>query len=240
MSPVNFIVILVVTFIVSTLTLLTGFGVGTVLTPVFALFYDAKTAVLLVSIVHLSNNLLKLGLFRRHINKEIFLKFGLISLVGAAAGSLLQHQLAGDSVRSALAVFLVLAGGVEFIPRTAKFKIPRSLDFLGGFFSGFLGGLIGNQGAIRSAYLLNYDLSKESFIATATAIAVVIDLTRIPVYLYNQMEHVEAAALPLLVVTLVAFGGTLYGKSLLRKISLERFRTIVAGFLIVMGVVLFF
>jgi uncharacterized membrane protein YfcA len=240
MTDLHFLIVLIVTFFTSTLTLLTGFGVGTALTPAFAFFYDTKTAVLLVSIVHLTNNLLKLGLFRTHINKEIFIKFGIVSLIGAAAGSFLQNAIAGEYVRYALAGFLLLAGGVEFVPSASKFKIPHSFDIAGGFFSGFLGGVIGNQGAIRSAYLLNYSLSKESFIATATAIAIVIDLTRIPVYLYNQFNQVEAAATPLLIVIAVAFAGTLFGKSLLKRISLERFRMVVAGFLFLMGIALLF
>ncbi|MCI0707510.1 MAG: sulfite exporter TauE/SafE family protein [Ignavibacteriae bacterium] len=239
MTDLHFLIVLIVTFFTSTLTLLTGFGVGTVLTPAFAFFYDAKTAVFLVSIVHLANNLLKFGLFRRHIDKKIFIKFGIVSFIGAAVGSSFQNALAGEYVRYALAGFFLLAGGVEFMPSASKFRIPHSFDIVGGFFSGFLGGIIGNQGAIRSAYLLNYSLSKESFIATATAIAIVIDLTRIPVYLYNQLERVEAAAAPLLIVIAVAFAGTLFGKSLLKKISLERFRMVVAGFLVLMGVALF-
>ncbi|HEY5615369.1 MAG TPA: sulfite exporter TauE/SafE family protein, partial [Bacteroidota bacterium] len=238
MSDLHSLIILIVTFLTSTLTLLTGFGVGTVLTPAFAFFYDAKTAVFLVSIVHLANNLLKLGLFRAHINKEIFIKFGAVSLIGAAAGSFLQNAIAGEYVRYVLAAFLVLAGGAEFVPGASKFKLPHSFDIAGGFFSGFLGGMIGNQGAIRSAYLLNYNLTKESFIATATAIAIVIDLTRIPVYLYNRADQLESAVTPLLVVIVVAFAGTLFGKRLLKNISLERFRMVVAGFLVVMGAAL--
>lgn len=183
MTDFGFLLLLLLTLIVSALTLLTGFGVGTVLTPTFAFFYDARTAVFLVAIVHLANNLLKFGLFRQHVNKEILFKFGFTSLAGAVGGSLLQGSLEGFSVRYALAGFLVAAGLLEFLPAASTFRIPRSFDVLGGFFSGFLGGMIGNQGAIRSAYLLNYDLTKESFIATATAIAIVIDLTRIPVYL---------------------------------------------------------
>lgn len=240
MTELTFILVLIITFIMSALTLLTGFGVGTILTPTFAFVYDAKTAVFLVSIVHLANNLLKFGLFRAHINKQIFIKFGIVSFVGAAAGSSLQSALAGDYVRYALAVFLILAGAAEFIPGASKFKIPRAFDFVGGLFSGFLGGLIGNQGAIRSAYLLNYGLSKEAFIATATSIAIVIDLTRIPVYLYSQVHQLEAAALPLLAVIAVAFAGTFFGKNLLKRISLERFRMTVAVFLIVVGTALFF
>ena len=239
MTDLNSLIVLIVTFITSALTLLTGFGVGTVLTPTFAFFYDTKTAVFLVSIVHLANNLLKVGLFRAHINKEILIKFGAVSLVGAIVGSFLQNAVPGEYVRSALAVFLILAGGAEFIPSASKIKIPRSFDFIGGFFSGFLGGMIGNQGAIRSAYLLNYELSKEAFIATATAIAIVIDLTRIPVYLYSRMDKLESTAGPLLVVIVIAFAGTFVGKALLKKISLERFRMIVAAFLVLMGAALF-
>ena len=82
--------ILVITFVISTITLLTGFGVGSVLTPTFTLFYDVKTAVFLVSIVHLANNLLKFGLFAHHIEKAIFWRFGIMSVAGALAGSLLQ------------------------------------------------------------------------------------------------------------------------------------------------------
>ncbi len=238
MNALDFIIILVITFVISTLTLLTGFGVGTVLTPTFTFFYDAKTAVFLVSIVHLANNLLKLGLFRQHIDKRILIKFGGISLLGAAAGSLLQDALTGEYVRYALAVFLILAGGAEFIPNASRIRIPRAFDFVGGFFSGFLGGLIGNQGAIRSAYLLNYELSKEAFIATATAIAIVIDLTRIPVYLYSQVHQLEAAAFPLLALIVVAFVGTFIGRELLTKISLERFRKTVSGCVVMLGAAL--
>lgn len=237
MSPdlFQFILILGITLVTSAATLLTGFGVGTVLTPTFALFYDVKTAVLLVSVVHLANNLLKFGLFRRHVSVPVLRRFGFISILGALVGSLLQGSLHSQYVAMVLGLFLVVAGSLEFLPAKSTFKIPRSADFFGGFFSGFMGGIIGNQGAIRSAYLLNYDLSKESFIATATTIAIIIDLTRIPVYLSHESTQLGQTGLNLLAVTLVAFGGTFLGKRLLQKIPLTRFRLIVAAFLVVMG-----
>jgi uncharacterized membrane protein YfcA len=240
MENLDLIIVLLITLVTSTITLLSGFGVGTVLTPVFAFFYDVRTAVFLVAIVHLANNLLKLGLFIRHVDREVLKRFGLVSLAGALIGSLLQGTIGGGSVRIILALFLVASGIMEFLPQRSSFKLPRRFDFAGGFASGLLGGLIGNQGAIRSAYLLNYSLSKEAFVATATAIAIVIDLTRIPVYLYQQASQFSEASTTLLIVTAVAFAGTLIGKQLLTKISLERFRMTVAGFLVVMGIALFF
>jgi len=233
------IVLVAVTFVVSILTLMTGFGIGTVLTPTFAYFYDVKTAVFLVSIVHLANNILKYSLFAKHVNKEIFKRFGLISIVGAIAGSFLQGSMDREVVTLILAAVLIVVGISEFLPARYSVQIPRTYDPAGGLLSGFLGGLIGNQGAIRSAYLLGYRLEKEVFVATATAISVVIDCSRIPIYVFNQSEQLESAGSNLLLVIGVAFIGTLIGKQVLKKISLERFRFIVAIFVIAAAVGLF-
>ena len=238
MTSVDFFITLIVTFLISTATLLTGFGIGTVLTPTFTLFYDVKTAVFLVSIVHLANNLLKFGLFAKHVDRKILWRFGAVSILGAVAGSLLQGMLAGPAVRIALALFLIISGAGEFLPKNFSFRIPRRADILGGFFSGFMGGMIGNQGAIRSAYLLKYNLGKESFIATATVIAIVIDLSRIPVYLLEHSEQFEQMGEQLLLLIGVAFAGTLLGKQLLRSISLEKFRAIVSVFIMLFGIYL--
>jgi uncharacterized membrane protein YfcA len=240
MTTIEFLIVLIATFLISAVTLLTGFGVGTVLTPTFTLFYDVKTAVFLVSIVHLGNNLLKLGLFVKHVDKEILWRFGAVSILGAVAGSLLQGVLAGPVVRIALALFLIVSGAGEFIPKHLSFQIPRRVDMLGGFFSGFMGGMIGNQGAIRSAYLLNYNLSKETFIATATVIAIIIDLSRIPVYLLEHSGEFELIGPQLVTLTVIAFAGTLLGKRLLKSISLEKFRATVSAFILLFGFYLLF
>ncbi|MBI3004700.1 MAG: sulfite exporter TauE/SafE family protein [Ignavibacteriales bacterium] len=232
--------ILVLAFLISAITLMTGFGVGSVLTPTFTLFYDVKTAVFLVAIVHLANNFLKLALFLKHIDRKITVRFGFISIAGALAGSFLQASFRSSWVAVALAVFLIVSGSSEFLKKDPSLRIPRKFDFLGGFFSGLMGGLIGNQGAIRSAYLLNYSLTKETFVATATGIAILIDLTRIPVYISEHIGQTQTDWGTLAAVTSVAFAGTLIGKQLLAKISLERFRKIVALFLIIFGLFLFF
>ncbi len=235
MTEVEVVFLILITLLVSMITLLTGFGVGTVLTPTFALMYDVKTAVMLVSVIHLLNNLLKLGMFYQSICANVFWRFGLISIIGAFIGSSLQGTVATDIVQLALAIFLLIVGAAEFAPKSWTLRLPRNIDILGGFFSGFMGGLIGNQGAIRSAYLLNYDLKKEEFIGTATAIAVVIDVTRIPVYIVDQSAQIQASWQPLLLLSVAAFGGTLAGKRLLSKISLERFRAAVAAFVLAFG-----
>ena len=240
MAPVElpFLLVLLLTFLVSTVTLLTGFGIGTVLTPAFAFAFDVKTAVLLVAVVHLANNILKLALFRKAVDRDIVKRFGLVSVLGAIGGSFLQSALQSEYVAVVLGLFLVVAGIMEFLPAKSSYRIPRKFDVASGFFSGLMGGVIGNQGAIRSAYLLNYGLSKESFIATATAISIIIDLTRIPVYLYSESTRLSQHAGILGLVIVSAFIGTLWGRELLKKISLDRFRLFVAVFLVLSGIYL--
>lgn len=224
------------TLFTSLLTLLSGFGLGTILTPVFALFYDVKLAILLVAIIHFMNNVLKFSLFRKHVDWKLLQRFGLVSVAGALLGAVLQAILFSEWIKIFLGVILVILGIVEFIPERRAVRLPRKIDIAGGFISGLLGGLVGNQGAIRSAYMLNYDLTKESFIGTATVIALLIDATRIPIYLTTHAEYFSQIRADLLIVVAIAFTGTIVGKRLLRNISPRAFKKIVAGFVVIVGI----
>jgi len=225
-------------FAVAALVVAAGFGLGTALTPLFLLVYDVKTAVFLVAVVHLANNLFRLALFRRGIDFTIVGRFGLASIAGAIAGSLLQPRIANPSLEIGLGGLLVVLGGLEFLPEQKAWRIPRRYDQAGGFFSGLLGGLIGNQGALRSAYLLNYALSKEAFIATGTAIACLIDVSRIPVYVAHYGANLAGAWGYLLLVIACAFAGTLTGARLVQRLAEARFHRVVAGAIVATGVLL--
>jgi uncharacterized membrane protein YfcA len=227
--------IYVVTFFASLLTLITGFGLGTILTPVFALFYDIKLAILLVAIVHFLNNALKLILFRRHVDVGIIKRFGILSIIGAVLGAWLQLYVDSTELKVVLGVLLIILGAAEFLPKSIHFRLPQSIDVIGGFLSGLLGGLVGNQGAIRSAYLLNYIIPKEAFIATATVIAIFIDGTRIPMYITMQREFLDLFSWNILIVILIAFLGTMVGKRFLLTFSTAAFKKVVAGAVMVMG-----
>lgn len=228
------------TVVAAALTLVAGFGLGTMLTPLFALAYDVKLAVSLVAVIHLVNNIFKLVLFRKHVDYSIVRRFGLISIVGAALGASLQLLVVSRLIVIILAVFLMLFGLNELVPHKRQIRLPRKIDLLGGFLSGFLGGMIGNQGAVRSAYLLNYKVSKETFIATATVIATIIDVTRIPVYMVAQHEALPLQWLPVFLLILLAMFGTLIGKRLLKRFTERQFRGAVATAIIAMGVLLLF
>ncbi len=53
----SYIIICSVALIVSGLTLFSGFGLGTLLMPAFALFFPVEVAVAATAVVHLANNI---------------------------------------------------------------------------------------------------------------------------------------------------------------------------------------
>ena len=228
--------IYVAAFLTAVITLLTGFGLGTIMTPILTYVYDVKIAVLLVAIVHFLNNLFKVILFRKDISLPILKRFGALSIIGAFIGSMAQIYIYSGSLKIFLGVVLVFLGLKEVLPQLENWKIPQKLDVVGGFLSGLLGGLVGNQGAIRSAYLLNYSVSKETFIVSAASIACMVDAARIPIYLYSYHSALAPQIIPLIKVTALVFLGTLVGKKLLPHISLERFKKFVAAMVVLLGI----
>ena len=229
------ILIYLTAFFAATLALLSGFGLGTILTPVFLLFYEPKIAIFLVAIVHLLNNLLKFSIFREHVDFEILKRFGVLALIGAFIGAFGQAYVANIWLKKLIGNVLIYLGLQEWFPKQSQFRFPKSFDPLGGFLSGLIGGLVGNQGAIRSAFLLNYKISKETFIATGVVIACVIDMARIPVYWISYGEAVSESWKPLLILVLVTFAGTFLGTALLKRFSISGFRKAVSGIIVLMG-----
>lgn len=240
MTEINILIPVVAAFLAASLTLMTGFGLGTILTPVFLIFYDVKIAILIVAVVHLSNNLLKVSLFGSHISIDILKRFGALTLAGAFIGAFFQGKMDSSIVKILLGTSLIFLGLKEATGFGEKIRLPQKIDFIGGFLSGLLGGFVGNQGAIRSAYLLNYNIPKETFVATAAIIASVVDVTRIPVYIFSNKDVLTDNAILLLITTASAFAGTFAGKSFLKKISLKTFKLYVAAAIVIIGALLTF
>ena len=240
MIEINVLIPILAAFFAAALTLMTGFGLGTILTPVFLIFYDVKIAILIVAVVHLANNLLKLSLFRSYVSLDILKRFGALTLIGAFIGAFLQGKMDSSAVKILLGIALILLGLKEVTGLGEKLRLPQKIDFIGGFLSGLLGGFVGNQGAVRSAYLLNYNIPKETFVATAAIIASVVDVTRIPVYMFNNKDVLANNWILLLITTVSAFAGTFAGKRFLKKISVKTFKVYVAVAIVIIGALLTF
>ncbi|MGH8459113.1 MAG: sulfite exporter TauE/SafE family protein, partial [Nevskiales bacterium] len=149
MEPTTLLLLCAAALVVATVVVASGFGLGTALTPLFLLSYDIKTAVFLVAIVHFANNLFRLGLFWKQIDSAVVRRFGLLSVAGAVAGSVLLERTAGPGLEIGLGALLMALGGAELLPGERGWRIPRRYDQFGGLLSRLPGGLRGNQGALR-------------------------------------------------------------------------------------------
>ena len=248
----EYLVICLASLAVSGLTLFSGFGLGTVLTPVMALFFPVEIAVALTAVVHFANNLFKLALFGRAADWKVTLRFGVPALLASLAGawvlvrlahlepwftwSLMGRAMDVTPVKLLLGVLIAYFALRELRPRRQSRPYPASWLPLGGLVSGFFGGLSGNQGAFRSAFLLGAGLTKEAFIATGVVLACVVDVSRLAIYAgLAGSEMVSGNAGLLVAATLSAFLGAFFGGKLLKKMTIDTVRRLVGIMLLTLA-----
>jgi hypothetical protein len=213
-----------------------GFGIGSVLTPTVALQTGTKLAVAAVAIPHLVGTLQRFWILRRHVDRRVLLGFGLASAAGGLAGALLHGWLSSRMLAIVFGVLLLLAATAEFTGWMQKVRWGRRMAWFAGALSGAFGGLVGNQGSIRSAAMLGFDVPKEAFVATATAIALFVDGARLPVYLFAQWREIFAIWPVLIAATAGVVVGTAAGARLLRRMPQRAFRRSIAVLLFALGI----
>ena len=217
-----------------------GFGIGSILTPALAARIGTKLAVAAVSIPHVCGTVLRLWVVRQRINRHVIVSFGLASAAGGLAGALLHTWVQSALLGYVLGALLIFAAAMELTGLSSRLRFEGWSAWAAGGLSGLFGGLVGNQGGIRSAALLGFDISKESFVATATAIALMVDAARVPVYAATQGAQV--AALWRLMALMVAgvIAGTILGWRVLQRIPTPVFRRVVAIIILALGIAMFF
>lgn len=239
------ILISLVAFITAILTFFSGFGLGTILMPVFAIFFPIEIAIALTGVVHFSNNLFKISIVGKWADKEVLVKFGIPAILASFAGawlllrltkmpSLFEYQLWDKNleitpVKLIIAILLIIFSLLEILPSVQKFQFSRDKLAMGGVLSGFFGGLTGIQGAIRSAFLIKSGLSKEAYIATGAVIACLVDFTRLSVYASRFKEaNLNEHLMLIISATLAAVIGAFIGNKLLKNVTLRFIQILVA------------
>jgi uncharacterized membrane protein YfcA len=260
MDPFNFVVVGLAAFFAAGLTLYSGFGLGTLMLPVFALFFPVEMAVVATALVHGANSLFKVSLLGRHADREVVLKFGLTAIFAAVLGAMTLAGLVRLNARMGIAVnetvvsevtavklmigFLMIGFALfELLPTFRKLEFDRRYLPLGGLLSGFFGGLSGHQGALRSAFLAKSGLSTERFVGSNAVIGFLVDLTRITVYVAlftaSGGGPGDFAGWPLVVTgSLAAFCGVMTAKRYLRKVTMKSVQTLVGILLFGVGLAL--
>jgi uncharacterized membrane protein YfcA len=242
-------------FLIAILTFFSGFGLGTILTPIFMIFFPVDLAIALTGVVHFFNNLFKIVLVGKNADKGVLLKFGIPAVIAALVGAwlllhipdaepLFVYELFGRTfevypVKLIISILLIVFAMMDLIPYFSQLQFHKSKLGLGGALSGFFGGLSGNQGALRSAFLIKAGLSKEAFVGTAVVVSTFVDFTRLGVYATRFTKSGLTENLTLvLCATIAAISGAYLGNKLLKKVTLEALQRLVAVLLILVSIAL--
>ena len=213
----------------------TGFGIGSVLTPLLAVRAGTQLAVAAVSIPHFFATALRFWRLRAHVDRRVLISFGIPSALGGLTGALLHSAAANRTLSIIFGAILIFVGLSELSGLSRRMKFGRTIAWIAGALSGFLGGLVGNQGGIRSGALLGFDVDKRAFVATATAVGLIVDIARMPAYFISQGGDIQRIWVLVAVATAGAIIGTLIGERVLRRIPEPLFRRIVAVLLLALG-----
>jgi uncharacterized membrane protein YfcA len=214
---------------------ISGFGIGSLLTPALALQMDARLAVAAVAIPHVVGTAFRFWLLRARVDRRVLLSFGVTSAAGGLLGALLQRQFASSWLLILFGALLLFTAAAEIAGFGRRMRFHGPAAWIAGALSGLLGGLVGKQGGIRSAALLGVDLPKATFVGTATAVALMVDAARLPVYLWQSGEDLASLRFWIVLATLGVLLGTLFGFRVLVRIPERRFRHVVAVVLAVLG-----
>ena len=251
------VIVAVVAFFASCLTLFSGFGLGTLLMPVVALFFPIEVAIAVTAVVHLANNLFKVALLGKHAHTGVLLRFGITAVVAAFFGAwllgwmaqrggvldfkLLGHDFQTTLLKLMVGALILLFVILEFSKKFKAMALDKKFLPLGGVISGFFGGLSGHQGAFRSLFLLKAGLTKEQFVATGVMVAVMVDVARLLVY--GQDMAVDSATIDWHLViwaTFSAFAGAYLGKKWLQMVTIQFVHWLVSLLLVLVALGLMF
>ena len=217
---------------------MTGFGIGSLLTPVLALTVDTRLAVAVVSIPHVVGTAIRFWFLRRRIERRVLLSFGLASAAGGLAGAALYNLASSRWLNVVFGGLLLFAAASELTGLARRMRFRGWVAWAAGAFSGLLGGLVGNQGGIRSAALVGFNLPKEKFVGTATAIALFVDGARLPIYLASQRAEMLSIWPWIVASTIGVTAGTLIGSRTLTRVPETWFRRVLAVTLAALGMVM--
>jgi uncharacterized membrane protein YfcA len=228
-----------VSILAGAIAAVTGFGIGSLLTPVLSRRFDMPLAVAMVSIPHFLATALRLWILRHDVDRRVLKSFGLMSAAGGLVGALLQPAASARSLTIVFAILLTFAGIAGLTGLSERMRLGKTAGWIAGVVSGALGGPVGNQGGIRSAALLGYDLPPKAFVATATAAAVMVDLARLPVYVVTERDRLLEQLPSVAVLSVAAIVGTVLGERLLTQLPASAFLKVVSLVVMMLGIYIF-
>jgi uncharacterized membrane protein YfcA len=234
-SPDSPLIVALAALVAGAIAAISGFGIGSILTPLLLLSFPAPAAVALVAIPHMIATAVRWWGLRAHVDGPTFRQFGVASAVGGLTGAVLQPHFGGVALTLVLAALLLLAGSTQVAMKRVPIPPTPFWRLAGGALSGLFGGLVGNQGGIRAAALLGFELRPTALVATGTAAALLVDAARLPVYLVVSHQALTAQVPLVIAASAGAMAGTFVGVPVLRHIPERLYRRLIGAMLLALG-----
>lgn len=253
----NLVLIFFVTLFGSCLTFFSGFGLGTIILPLFLVFFAPELAIPAAALVHFSNSIFKFVYVFRYIHFPILIRFGIPAVLAAFLGAELlkifgelpeiysytiqEHTFHVSGINFMVGCLIILFTWFESSNRIKNIQFKGNHLILGGVLSGFFGGLSGHQGALRSLFLKKTPLTKEQLVGTSNAISLGIDIVRIVIYLQmiSLTKLFEGEQKYFIGIGIAgAFLGASLGNKLLKKVTLSFVQKIISVLLFIFGLLL--
>jgi uncharacterized membrane protein YfcA len=228
--------IFVVALISGATAAVVGFGIGSMLTPLLATSFGMSAAVAAVTIPHAVATAVRCWRLRQSIDRDVLLRFGVLSAAGGLAGALAYSRLGSAALSRVLGGLLLLTAAAQLSGLAERWHPRGLLVGMLGFTSGFFGGIAGNQGGLRSAALTSFRLSAAALVATGTATGLMVDAARTPVYLWSSGPVVLSLWRPIAIATTGVLAGTFLGERILFGLSPATFRRVLGAAVGVLGV----
>lgn len=230
----------ILVFAAALLGTVSGFGIGPLMVPVLATFYSFPQVLLFVGIIHLLEGLWRIVLFRQGINWKIILAFGITATAASFLGASISIQAQEVLLKHILGFSLIAYAVSAFFK--PNFALPKNSKTLaaGGVISGFTAGFLGVDGGIIEMFISAFNLPKAVFLATSGFLELLVDASRVVTYIGKGVRLWPFFLWGFIVFVPLSFLGAKIGQKIVRKIPQNKFRRVVAAFLLLAGLYLIF
>jgi len=205
-----------------------GAAIPSILLMTEAFSENAKTAVAACLPVLLVGDVIAVTWYRRHAQWRKLAKLLPYVVLGMLPGWLVLRALEANQLRPVIGGLVVLLLALELARRRFGWEhVPRSRWFVvgTGLLAGFATTVAHAAGPVMSVYLLSQGMVKREFIGTAAWFFLLVNLSKVPVYLGEGMITAEVLKFDLVIAPAVLLGAAL-GIFVLTRLSQRVFDTL--------------
>lgn len=215
-----------VAFVAATVSAIAGFGSALILISASSLFFDIKWSIAMTTFFYGYNTCLKTYYFRAHIDWPLVFKLSVLAIPGVIIGAycLLRIDASWLAIGLAVMTFIYLILDIfKLIPHS---KVNDVVLVISGFIYGFVSGAVGTGSIVKAMVFKQINLPKNAFVACMAASALPLNIIKIAIFIGASLV-VWKDVPSIFVLLLASYLGTLFGKSLLPKVSQIWFDTLV-------------